>query len=258
MDNQEAKLQIINLQKSYEKDGKVLQVLNPTKFLVKERELFVILGPSGCGKTTLLRMIAGLENPTKGKVILNGEEVKYPAKDRGMVFQAFTSFPWLKVKDNIAFGLRLRRNNPKDVEQIVKYYIKLVELEGFEEFYPKDLSGGMKQRVALARTLVNQPSVLLMDEPFGALDAQTRWQMQEMLLNIRKETMVTIVFVTHDVEEAVFLGDKVAVFSARPSRLLKEFKIQFGLKRDHSLKSSPEFMRIEEEILKLIRGKKIE
>ena len=192
---------------------------------VKPSEFLCIIGPSGCGKTTLLRMIAGLEHPSSGEIILDGKEVKGPSPDRGMVFQEFSLFPWRTVLKNVEFGLEIQGKGDKERREIAERYIALVGLKGFENHYPYELSGGMKQRVAIARALATEPSILLMDEPFGSVDAQTRNVLQEELLEIWTRTKKTILFVTHSVDEAVYLADRVAVMSARPGCLVKCLKI---------------------------------
>ena len=186
--------------------------------------------------------------------MLDGNVVRGPSKECGMIFQDFTSFPWLTVKENILFGLRLRPHDPEVLEETARAYIQKLGLENFENFYPGNLSGGMQQRVAIARALANNPSLLLMDEPFGALDAQTRWQMQAMMVKLREHAKISVVFVTHDVEEAVFLGDRIAVFSPRPARFVQEFHVPCGTqKRTHTWKTTRAFLDMEENIHKLIR-----
>jgi ABC-type nitrate/sulfonate/bicarbonate transport system ATPase subunit len=248
-------LEVIGLTKSFPANGDPVEVIRSASFKVASGEFVVVLGPSGCGKSTLLRIIAGLETPTSGTVLLNGHEVTGPSREGGMVFQSFTSFPWLTVEQNIAFGLRLRSADTRKVSEVVHHYVEVMGLRGFQKFYPKNLSGGMKQRVAIARTLANEPELVAMDEPLGSLDAQTRWQMQELMMRIRVELDLTVIYVTHDVEEAVFLGDRVCVFSARPMTLEKEVLVPFGPIRHHDLKTSSQFLEIESAILKLIRGK---
>src|SRR6059058_1482811 len=178
-----------------------------------------ILGPSGCGKSTLLRIVAGLDQPTSGRVILDGQEVEEPGADRGMVFQSYTLFPWLTVRENICFGLREKGVPQARQGEIAARYIERVGLRGFENHYPKMLSGGMQQRTAIARALANEPKILLLDEPFGALDNQTRALMQELLLGIWEAEKKTVLFVTHDIEEAIFVAGRVAVMTARPGRI---------------------------------------
>jgi len=193
--------------------------LDDISFEVEDGEFICILGTSGCGKTTLLRIIAGLEKPTSGEVLVGGVPVEGPSPERGMVFQEYSLFPWRNVLENIAFGLEMK-NIPKEERlEKARTYVKRVNLEGFETAYPHELSGGMRQRVAIARALANDPQVLLMDEPLGALDAQTRNQMQQELLEIWEREKKTVIFVTHSVDEAVYLADRMVVLSPRPGRV---------------------------------------
>lgn len=215
-------------------------------------EVVVFLGPSGCGKSTILKAVAGLIFPTKGEVLLDGKPVEGTGRDRGMVFQAYTSFGWLTVQENVEYGLRLRGVASKERSRLAKKYLEEVGLAEFHDRYPKDLSGGMKQRVAIARTLINQPRVVLMDEPFGALDPQTRWGMQSLLLDVSRAEDNTILFVTHDVSEAVYLADTIYVLSARPATILHRVDVPFFGSRDINLKSSREFREIEERLLGLL------
>lgn len=211
-------IEVRDLNKSFETDGRVVAI-DSLNLDVYEGELLSILGPTGCGKTTLLRIIAGFEQPTSGRVLLNGKEVRESGSDRGVVFQEFALFPWRTVKKNIEFGLEIKGLAKEKREEISQKYIDLVGLAGFENAYPKELSGGMKQRVGIARALANDPMVLLMDEPFGSLDAQTRNFMQRELLDIWVKTKKTIIFVTHSVDEAVYLADRIMVMTARPGRV---------------------------------------
>lgn len=215
-------------------------------------EIVVFLGPSGCGKSTILKAVAGLLAPTTGEVLVEGEPVTGVGRDRGMVFQAYTSFGWLTVRENVEYGLRLRGVDRRERRERADRYLKAVGLAEFADAYPKALSGGMKQRVALARTLINQPRLVLMDEPFGALDPQTRWGMQGLLLDVSKTEDNTILFVTHDVSEAVYLGDAVYVLSPRPARILHRVDVPFFANRDISLKSAPEFRAVEKQLLDLL------
>ena len=215
------KLEVRNVTKAYISEEGEIKALEDINLDVKPGEFLCIIGPSGCGKTTLLRMIAGLEYPTSGEIILDGKEVKGPSSDRGMVFQEFSLFPWRTVLKNVEFGLQMRNIKSKERHAIAERYIELVGLRGFEKHYPYELSGGMKQRVAIARALATEPSILLMDEPFGSVDAQTRNILQEELLQIWKRTEKTIIFVTHSVDEAVYLADRVVVMSARPGRIVE-------------------------------------
>jgi NitT/TauT family transport system ATP-binding protein len=209
-------------------------------------EFVCVLGPSGCGKTTLLRIIAGLEEPTGGAILLNNKEITGPGSDRGMVFQEFGLFPWRTVRKNIEFGLEIRKVEKEERRKISDKYIDLVGLKGFENSHPYELSGGMKQRVGIARALANDPEILLMDEPFGALDAQTRNLMQKELLRIWSEMKKTVVFITHSVDEAVFVADRVVVMSARPGNIRYVFNVEWERPRD---RASVEFASLRKKIL---------
>jgi NitT/TauT family transport system ATP-binding protein len=228
---------------------------------VAEREFITIVGPSGCGKSTLLRVVAGLVRPARGDVLLDGREITGPGADRGMVFQSYTLFPWLTVQGNVEFGPRLKHMPAAERARLAREYIELVGLQDFERSYPKELSGGMMQRVAIARALANDPEVLLMDEPFGALDAQTRSIMQELLVTIWQRTPKTILFVTHDIDEALFLGDRVYVMTARPGRIKQVMDVHLPRPRTGELTTDPRFIEhkravldaIKEESLKAIR-----
>jgi NitT/TauT family transport system ATP-binding protein len=215
-------------------------------------EIAVFLGPSGCGKSTILKAVAGLLTPTKGEILVDGQKVTGVGRDRGMVFQAYTSFGWLTVRSNLEYGLRLRGVPKAERRQLSDKYLAAVGLTEFADRYPKDLSGGMKQRVAIARTLINHPRLVLMDEPFGALDPQTRWGMQGLLLDVSRTEDNTILFVTHDVSEAVYLADTVYVLSARPARILHRVDVPFFPVRDIALKSSAEFRAVEKKLLDLL------
>ena len=248
-----ARLEVRDVALWYERtDGGRLQVIENANFCVRRGEFFVILGPSGCGKSTLLRIIAGLTSPSEGKVLVDGVEVRSPSRDRAMVFQAYTSFPWLTCIGNVVFGLKIMKIDKQEIKRLAAHYLDVVGLSDFANTYPKDLSGGMKQRVAIARTLAVKPKVLLMDEPFGALDAQTRWAMQELILRICRDSKTTVVFVTHDIEEAIFLADRVYVSSALPSQLERMVNVPFE-ERHLSLKASDEFRLLEAEILNAVR-----
>jgi len=216
----------------------------------------VFLGPSGCGKTTLMRMVGGLETPSAGAIRLNGEALRKPDKRRGMVFQSYSSFPWLTVEKNIAFGMKYRSDlNRSEKAERTAHYMRLVGLSDFAGAYPSRISGGMRQRVAIARTLAAGSEVLLMDEPFGALDAQRREQLQVEMRRIQNADTKTIVFVTHDVEEAIFLADRVIVFSPRPARIMADIDLgqQLGPDRTLELRDSAEFFRIKTELLHRVR-----
>jgi NitT/TauT family transport system ATP-binding protein len=236
--------------------GQATEAVRDVSFEIEDHpgigEIVVFLGPSGCGKSTILKAIAGLMAPTKGTVHVDGELVTGVGRDRGMVFQAYTSFGWLTVRENVEYGLRLRGVAAKERGERANKYLKAVGLLDFAARYPKDLSGGMKQRVALARTLINQPRLVLMDEPFGALDPQTRWGMQGLLLDIARAEDNTTIFITHDVSEAVYLADTVYVLSARPARILHRINVPTFDHREISLKSSSEFRAVERQLLDLL------
>ena len=247
------KLRVHHVSKTFEQKGHTITALRDTSFDVQDGEFVTILGPSGCGKSTILKIIAGLTEPSSGHVKLNNHQIKGPGSDRGMVFQAYTLFPWLTVGQNIAFGLQLKGIPKKERDDIVAHYLELIGLNGFGNMYPSNLSGGMKQRVAIARALANDPEILLMDEPFGALDAQTRTVMQELLLSVWEKSQKTILFVTHDIDEAIFMGDRVYVMTARPGCLKAEIAVPIPRPREFSVKTSSTFMRLKTEILDLIR-----
>ena len=232
--------------------GKPVTALDRISLEVAENEFSVIVGPSGCGKSSLLRLVAGLVRPTEGEIRLYGAPITAPGRDRGMVFQSYTLFPWLTVKKNVEFGLELRGLPAAERSRIAARFIAEVGLEGFENAYPKQLSGGMMQRVALARALANDPEILLMDEPFGALDSQTRSLMQELLLNIWEHSKKTVLFITHDIDEAILLGDHVYVMTARPGRI-KE-RIGIGIPRPRSVEATTTepFIALKRRIMGLI------
>ncbi len=230
-----------------------VRALEPTNLSVAENDFITILGPSGCGKSTLLRIVAGLDRPTTGRVFLDGREVGGPGADRGRVFQSYTLFPWLTVADNIAYGLRERRVPVAERRAVVAEYIEKVGLRGFENHYPKQLSGGMQQRTAIARALANDPAVLLLDEPFGALDNQTRALMQELLLGIWERERKTVLFVTHDIEEAIFLASRVVVMSARPGRIKADVAVDLPHPRHYTMKTGPAFSELKARLTEEIR-----
>ncbi|HEY0556536.1 MAG TPA: ABC transporter ATP-binding protein [Thermoanaerobaculia bacterium] len=215
-------------------------------------EIVVFLGPSGCGKSTILKAIAGLLTPTQGDITVEGKPVEDVGRDRGMVFQAYTSFGWLTVRENLEYGPSLQGVPAAERRKLSDKYLQSVGLTEFADRYPKDLSGGMKQRVAIARTLINRPKIVLMDEPFGALDPQTRWGMQSLLLDVSRSEDNTILFVTHDVSEAVYLADTVYVLSSRPARILHKVDVPAFPVHDVALKSAPEFRAVEKQLLDLL------
>ncbi|MGA1857782.1 ABC transporter ATP-binding protein [Azospirillum sp. 11R-A] len=217
----------------------------------------VIVGPSGCGKSTLLRLVAGLETPTSGSMTLDGQPIAGPSADRGMVFQSYTLFPWLSVRENVMFGPKLKGLPKAECEDIADDLIRAVGLSGFERSFPKELSGGMRQRVALARALANDPRILLMDEPFGALDSQTRQLMQELLLEVWQARRKTVLFITHDIDEAIILGDTVHVMTARPGRIKRSMSIDIPRPRNLDALTSTEFMQFKREILHLMHDEAV-
>jgi ABC-type nitrate/sulfonate/bicarbonate transport system ATPase subunit len=233
--------------------GGVVVAVDDLSLTVRDKEFVCIVGPSGCGKSTLLRVIAGLSRPQTGEVTLDGTRVTAPGADRGMVFQSYTLFPWLTVQGNVEFGPRLSGRPLDEYAQVARRYIDLVGLAGFEHAYPKELSGGMQQRAALARALANDPEILLMDEPFGALDAQTRSLMQELLLRVWEQTHKTVLFVTHDIEEAILLADRIYVMTARPGRIKREVKVPLPRPRTVDVLDSTEFLRLRRDVHQSIR-----
>jgi ABC-type nitrate/sulfonate/bicarbonate transport system ATPase subunit len=242
----------------YSPKGEKIEALKDVNFEVEDAfspsgrdigEFRVLLGPSGCGKSTLLRMIAGLDQPDSGEVLVHDQPVHGPSKDRGMVFQKYTSFPWLTVEENVGYGLKINGVPAAQRKETVDRLLKAVSLTEFAGVYPETLSGGMQQRVAIARTLALRPSVILMDEPFGALDAQTRSEMQQLLLQIWDETACTILFVTHDVEEAIYLADRIFIMSSHPGTIVEDLQVPFDRPRGLELKEKTEFHDLQHYVL---------
>lgn len=221
---------------------------------VKPGEFVCILGPSGCGKSTLLNAVAGYVKPTIGSVTLDGTPIEKPGPDRGMVFQQYSLFPWKTVRENVAFGPRLAGHSDLEATRTANTFLAMVGLTAFADRYPEELSGGMKQRVGIARALGNYPSVILMDEPFGALDAQTRAMMQESLLALWSKFNNTVLFVTHDVDEAVFLADRVVVMSASPGRIIADISVDLERPRDFEVVTDPRFVEIKKQCVESIRA----
>lgn len=252
-------LSIKDVSKCFNRNGEELVALNHVSLDIEAGSFVSVIGPSGCGKSTLLRLIAGLNQADEGELLLDGEPIKGPGCDRGLVFQNPTLFPWLNISNNIAFGLKAGRKHldKAEIQEKVAANIKLVGLEGFEKSYPHQLSGGMCQRASLARSLVGNPRLLLLDEPLGALDAFTRMNMQDELLRIWEQESMTMIMVTHDVDEAIYLSDKVIVMSARPAKIEKIIDIKMTRPR---ARSGEEFLLYRSKILKLLNygGKEVE
>ncbi len=234
--------------------GSMLSAVEGVSLTVNDGEFISIIGPSGCGKTTLLNMIAGFEQVTSGSITLDGEPVTGPGAERGVIFQEYGIFPWLSVRENIAFGLSLRASRVPAVEheEIVRRYVDLMGLRGFESAYPKTLSGGMKQRVALARAYAVRPEFLLMDEPFGALDAQTRSAMQDLLLHVLESEGKTVILVTHSVDEALYLSSRVAVITARPARVRTILSVPFPYPRREEIRREPSFADLQYSVREMV------
>lgn len=253
-------LTVQQLAKTYHSRSGVTHAVLPTSFEAGSGEFISLLGPSGCGKSTLLQLLAGLDTPTAGSIQLDGTRIAGPGRERGMVFQSYTLFPWLTVIENARFPLKLEihqdysRPSADILTELgrVDSLLDLVGLDQFKNSYPRELSGGMKQRVAIVRALANQPKLLLMDEPFGALDSQTREEMQELMRLLHAHQKMTVFFVTHDIEEALFLSTRVLVFSARPGTIIADIAVPFGAIRAPELKFEPEFIRLKRELATLL------
>lgn len=233
------------------KKGETVAIQN-ADIEIHENEFISIVGPSGCGKSTLLRILAGLDEVSGGMMIIGDRPIEGPGADRGMVFQTYTLFPWMTVEDNIRFGLQIKKMPKKEQDEIVDRYLEIIKLTAFRKSYPKELSGGMKQRVAIARALANSPEVLLMDEPFGALDSQTKAEMQVLMREIWKSERPTVVFITHDIEEAVFLSTRIYVMSGRPSVIKANIPIYLPYERKLELKDTPEFVELRRKITAML------
>jgi NitT/TauT family transport system ATP-binding protein len=245
-------LDVQHLSKLFGSGPRSTIALNDINFSTHRREFLCIVGPSGCGKTTLVRILAGLEEKSSGQVLLQGKAVTEPGSDRGMVFQGYTLFPWLTVKKNVMFGLEVNGRGKDESERQALQWLQLIGLERFADAYPHQLSGGMKQRVAIVRALANQPRILLMDEPFGALDAQTRCRMQAHLLEIWRKIDITIVFITHDLDEAIFLADRVLVLSAHPGEVRELIEVPVPRPRTTAQLISPAFLATKARLEELI------
>ena len=251
---QPSKLKIADITMKFRtRRGAVVVAVDDLSLEVADREFVSIVGPSGCGKSTLLRIVAGLIEPSSGEVLLNGRPIDGPSADRGMVFQSYTLFPWLTVQGNVEFGSRLKALAAGQRAVVAREYIEMVGLAGFENHYPKELSGGMMQRVAIARALANDPDVLLMDEPFGALDAQTRLIMQELLVGLWQRTPKTVIFITHDIDEALFLSQRVYIMTARPGRIKQTLDVSLPHPRSLDLVTSAAFTAMKRAVLDSIK-----
>ncbi|MGZ7117153.1 MAG: ABC transporter ATP-binding protein [Methanobacterium sp.] len=246
-----SKIAINNVSKIFENKGTEFKSLDDINLEINEGEFLCILGPSGCGKSTVLRLIAGLDKATSGKVLMDDEVIVGPDYKRGMVFQEYSLFPWRSVIDNVAFPLEMQGMTQEERYKIAEEYLKIVGLENFRDSKPYELSGGMRQRVAIIRSLAGNPDVLLMDEPFGALDIQTRNQIQRDLLKIWEDKGTTIIFVTHSIDESIFLGDRVVIMSKGPGRIVKIFEINMERIRD---RMDPEFLKFNHEIMNLLEN----
>lgn len=249
-----AQIELNNVSLTFSAHGKAFNVLQDISLSLNKGEFVVLLGPSGCGKSTILNLIAGFQPADRGRVLVDGRAIRKPGPERGMIFQQANLFPWLSVLENVTFGPRLGRYNAAAVNAKARDWLRRVGLQGFEDYAPWQLSGGMKQRVALARAWLPEPEVLLLDEPFGALDAQTRLMMQELLREAWLATQTTMLFVTHDVEEALFLADRILIMSARPGKIVEEVSVPFGRQRDiETLAEQPEYGEIKQHVLHQIR-----
>lgn len=245
-------LEVKGLDKEFETPKGKVTALKDINFRTHKREFVCVIGPSGCGKSTLIRILAGLETPSSGQMLLDGKEVHGPGPDRGMVFQGYTLFPWLTVRKNVMFGLQMSGHTRETSEQEALQWIDLVGLSKFADSYPHQLSGGMKQRVAIARALANQPRILLMDEPFGALDAQTRAKMQSYLMEIWKNIDITVLFITHDLDEAIYLADRILVLKAHPGEVQELIEVPVPQPRSPDQLLSPEFLATKKRLEELI------
>jgi NitT/TauT family transport system ATP-binding protein len=251
------RLELVNLRKEFQTGRRSIVALDGASMSLGENEFVSLVGTSGCGKSTLLSIVAGLQEPTGGEVLVDGRPVVGPGRDRGVVFQTYTLFPWLSARGNVEFALRGERVGARERRETALQNLKLVGLERFADARPNELSGGMKQRVAIARALSYRPEILLMDEPFGALDALTRQLMQELLTSVWERHRLTVLFVTHDVEEAVYISDRVVIMTNRPGRMKKEVKVELPRPRSYDLLGSPEFGGLYGEVLESIREESI-
>jgi NitT/TauT family transport system ATP-binding protein len=248
-------VEVRNITRQYVKG--TFTALDDVTLTLRENEIISFIGPSGCGKTTMLRLIAGLELPTRGRLSTFGEPIHGPGPDRGMIFQAYTSFPWLTARKNVEYGMKIVGVPKAEREQKATEMLKLVHLEEFENSYPHSLSGGMKQRVAIGRTLAQNPRILLMDEPFGALDAQVRWEMQEMMIEVIERESKTVIAVTHDIEEAIYMSDRIIFFTRQPGRIKADIPLEFKngrrFPRKEELFDQPGYIDMERRLFAMMR-----
>ncbi len=251
-------LKVNQLHKEFKTKRGFLTALKNINLHIEEGEFVCAVGASGSGKSTLLRLIAGLDTPTTGEILVDGVRVTGPGCDRGMVFQSYTLYPWMSVAENVEFGLKLQGVPKVHRRQQAAYYLEVVGLSGFAKALPKELSGGMKQRVAIARALASQPKILLMDEPFGALDVQTKEAMQQFLLEIWRSTSTTIFMITHDVEEAIFLSQRIYVLTSRPGTIKQELQIQLASTSNNQIKRHPIFQNYKDEVMRLLYEEEID
>ena len=253
LQNRPVKLKVEDLTKKFDTPKGDILALNNINFQIHRREFVSVIGPSGCGKTTLIRILAGLDFPTSGNVFLEGRRMEGPGAERGMVFQDYTLFPWLSVKKNVMFGLEIKGLGKLNAEAEAMEWLEIVGLAKFADAYPEQLSGGMKQRVAIARSLANRPEILFLDEPFGALDAQTRSSMQAYLLKIWQNVDVTVFFVTHDLDEAIYLSDRIIVLRANPGEIDELIEVPVPRPRSSGQFLTPEFLATKKHLEELIR-----
>ncbi len=253
----EVKIEVRGLCKTFNGNQKKAcgdtEVLKDISFDIHRGEVLCLLGPSGCGKTTVLNVIAGFQKATRGEVLVGGRRVEKPGPDRGVIFQEHGLFPWRTALQNILFGPQMTGKKGQEVLALANRYIDLIGLTGFQHHYPHELSGGMQQRVAIARVLVNEPDILLMDEPFGKLDAQTRATMQVLLVDVWEKLRPTILFITHDIDEAIFLGHRILVMSRSPGRVVKDIEVNLDKSKEYEVTTTPEYMEIKRTILTLLR-----
>lgn len=247
-------LEVTGLSKQFETRKGPLVALDNINLHVETGEFVCVVGASGSGKSTLLRLVAGLDMPSAGAIEVDGQRVGGPGSDRGMVFQSYTLYPWMTVQKNVEFGLKLQGIRPRERREIASYFLNVVGLTRFAGALPKELSGGMKQRVAIARTLASRPKIMLMDEPFGALDVQTKESMQQFMLDLWKRTGISILMITHDVDEAVFLSQRIYVLSAHPGTVQQEVKVNLPEERTYMIRRDRNFQNYREEIMDLLRG----